>query len=470
MSDDLHDLLVLAVGDLPEDAPEETVLRRAAAMRRRRRVSWTTLSLLLVALSGAAVALQLSDGSVEFADATTGADEVWATDPPPGPSAPPMSFDDPFAGLPPRDVPQSVLALAFNDDWGVLDGGVVGVPGATFDLVVPSEALEGAAEATLDVRLDRIDEDGAVLETIVHQQITTSGPAQERTTFTLPDGDQSLYAVEISTASGVAWHDYVYAVNPVSAAVILVQTPTVEAGTPVTYVLENRGTTTLEYGSPWKVERWDGEAWQTVPHEDLIETPHETAWTGWTAQLNRLQPGSREESTLPPIDTPGWHRVVKSFTPSGTDDEFEVEGRFHVVASATPSEASTGRFPAAAQRLCGEVAALWGGEVAAAFDVTVQNVRDYMSDPHGAGDDPTAPRPGAYRYPEGWDDKRPADAAAVCYLDGPIPKAPPPGDDGTALPPFDRRLVIAADQAEPFMVSAGYQDTMPLEPLPKSRR
>jgi hypothetical protein len=125
------------------------------------------------------------------------------------------------------------------------------------------------------------------------------------------------------------------------------------------------------------------------------------------------------------------------------------------------------RVSTSAEQSCREAAVVWGGLVAASFDVTVQGVRDHMSDPHGAGDDPAAPRPGDYSYPPGWEQKQPADSAAVCYLDGPVPKGPPPALDGTVSPSFDRRLVMAAADVESFMVSAGYKDAMPLEPLPR---
>lgn len=148
-----------------------------------------------------------------------------------------------------------------------------------------------------------------------------------------------------------------------------------------------------------------------------------------------------------------------------------------LVAACGPSasDAGTPSMPAAAEaaaaasaeQACAQAAAVWGGQVAAAFDVTVQDVRDHMRDPHGAGDDPAAPRPVGFSYPAGWDQKEPTDAAAVCYLDGPIPKGPPPALDGTVAPSFDRRLVMAAAGVESFMVSAGYKDAMPLEPLPR---
>lgn len=111
----------------------------------------------------------------------------------------------------------------------------------------------------------------------------------------------------------------------------------------------------------------------------------------------------------------------------------------------------------------------WGGTPAAAHSMTVAEVRAYMKDPHGAGNDPAAPRPGgAYQYPAGWDGLQDDTPATACYLDGPVPKGPPPAVNGTVQPSFDRRLVIATEGAESFMVSAGYRGNMPAEPLTHS--
>lgn len=133
-------------------------------------------------------------------------------------------------------------------------------------------------------------------------------------------------------------------------------------------------------------------------------------------------------------------------------------------ASATASSAAP---PSPADRLCSAVAAQEAGQVAGAFDTTVQQVRDYVINPHGAAGDPSAPHPGPYDFPAGWGGKQSADAAAACYLDGPLGKSPPPAGDGTTRPPFDRRLVLAADQAEQFTFGMGYQATMPLRVLPR---
>jgi hypothetical protein len=50
-----------------------------------------------------------------------------------------------------------------------------------------------------------------------------------------------------------------------------------------------------------------------------------------------------------------------------------------------------------------------------------------------------------------------------------VPKSPPALPDGTVQPSFDRRLVIAAEDVQSFMLKAGYKANMPAEPLPGDR-
>jgi hypothetical protein len=51
--------------------------------------------------------------------------------------------------------------------------------------------------------------------------------------------------------------------------------------------------------------------------------------------------------------------------------------------------------------------------------------------------------------------------AAVCYIDGQIPKGPPRPLSGTIPPSFDRAvLVVVGDQA--YFIAAGYEQSLPI--------
>jgi hypothetical protein len=57
----------------------------------------------------------------------------------------------------------------------------------------------------------------------------------------------------------------------------------------------------------------------------------------------------------------------------------------------------------------------------------------------------------------------PDDASAiVCYVDGDVPKGPPPRPSGSIPPSFDRDvLVVVGDSA--FQVAPGYKAALPIE-------
>lgn len=137
-------------------------------------------------------------------------------------------------------------------------------------------------------------------------------------------------------------------------------------------------------------------------------------------------------------------------------------------SAAVDLRSEPGTEPApVADRLCAEAADRWDAELAAAYDATVEDVRDYLRDPHGADrESSSAPVPGPGAVPADWAALDPDRPAAVCYLDAPVPKGPPPAADASLPPPFDRRLVLAADGADSFVAKAGHQASMRTEPLP----
>jgi hypothetical protein len=78
--------------------------------------------------------------------------------------------------------------------------------------------------------------------------------------------------------------------------------------------------------------------------------------------------------------------------------------------------------------------------VAGSFATTVSKVRGLT--------------PGA--APARWSELAEEAPAVVCYLDGPVPKAPPGGD------PYDRAVIaVAGEHAE--LIIAGYRDQLPVE-------
>jgi hypothetical protein len=101
-------------------------------------------------------------------------------------------------------------------------------------------------------------------------------------------------------------------------------------------------------------------------------------------------------------------------------------------------------FGPSAERVCAQQATEFGPNftVAAAFNSRVEAVR--------AMRDPTVIEPDL------WPDTPDDSPAIVCFLDGPVPKAPPGGEQ------FNRAVVgIANDEA--ILVIAGYQDSLPVQ-------
>jgi hypothetical protein len=107
------------------------------------------------------------------------------------------------------------------------------------------------------------------------------------------------------------------------------------------------------------------------------------------------------------------------------------------------------------ERLCTTAADGYNGELVAAFAMTVQDVRAVM---------PTAQPGGEDNYPEGWESLSGDVAAAKCYIDAEIAKAPPPGPEGTSEPSFDRAVLFAATGVDAAFYAAGYRDSLSPEP------
>jgi hypothetical protein len=130
-----------------------------------------------------------------------------------------------------------------------------------------------------------------------------------------------------------------------------------------------------------------------------------------------------------------------------------------------PSYADPSPPQAAAQdladRLCADAARQYDGEVAAAYAITVQDVRDYFPDSNGVGGDPSAgPDSRVVVYPTGWDQTSLTDPAAACYIDASFPAPAVPG----AVNP-ERALIMTAEGATAFIATAGSKESLPLRPL-----
>jgi hypothetical protein len=85
------------------------------------------------------------------------------------------------------------------------------------------------------------------------------------------------------------------------------------------------------------------------------------------------------------------------------------------------------------------------GTVAATFPSTVAAIRRLPA---------VADNPQLAGYAEG-------EEATVCYIDGQVPKGPPPVE-GTPRPPFDRAVLVAVGD-ETYVVSAGYSESLPIQ-------
>ena len=115
--------------------------------------------------------------------------------------------DDPFAGLPPRILPEGSDALAAAEGWTVTEGGVLAEGGGTFELVVPDGDVpppdeDGATEIVY--HLDRVDADGTTLETVDLVAVTVTAQGAPEETMVLPDDEGVHYELfaEVARADG----------------------------------------------------------------------------------------------------------------------------------------------------------------------------------------------------------------------------------------------------------------------------
>jgi len=108
----------------------------------------------------------------------------------------------------------------------------------------------------------------------------------------------------------------------------------------------------------------------------------------------------------------------------------------------SPASATQATAPAA----CLTVAQDDHGTVSAAFTSTVGAIRKLSSVANN-------PQLDGYSSDQ---------AATVCYVDGEIPKGPPPLPSGTIPPSFDRAVIIVVGQ-DTIFVAAGYRQSLPIQ-------
>ena len=101
--------------------------------------------------------------------------------------------------------------------------------------------------------------------------------------------------------------------------------------------------------------------------------------------------------------------------------------------------------------------------ISSAYETTVAGVRAWRQDQialdwEASGEEgQTAP---ADAVP--WESERSSDEeATLCYIDGPINKAPPPGPDGDSRGQFTRRVSAVFSDGSSVTVVLGYADTIP---------
>ena len=115
---------------------------------------------------------------------------------------------------------------------------------------------------------------------------------------------------------------------------------------------------------------------------------------------------------------------------------------------STSQAASTSAAPSSAADVCAATALQLGADyrVVGSFATTVGASRALQAFP-------VSPAP--------WPTLSADHAAVLCYIDGQIPKGPPPLAGGTTPPSFDRGVYAVVD-GQSSLVEAGYRDNLPV--------
>lgn len=117
-----------------------------------------------------------------------------------------------------------------------------------------------------------------------------------------------------------------------------------------------------------------------------------------------------------------------------------------LVVGLTTAACEVFGLPTPGAELCARVAPDYSGTVVGSFNTTVGSVR--ALEPRAA-------------QPQRWPDLAPDHAAVLCYIDGEIAKAPPPGPNGEVSEPFDRAVIAIVDGHSELII-AGYRDLLPI--------
>jgi hypothetical protein len=125
-----------------------------------------------------------------------------------------------------------------------------------------------------------------------------------------------------------------------------------------------------------------------------------------------------------------------------------VAGACAAAGPSTSQAASTSAVPSSAAEVFAATALQLGADyrVVGSFATTVGASRALQAFP-------VSPAP--------WPTLSAGHAAVLCYIDGQIPKGPPPDANGSVPPSFDRGIYAVVDGVS-SLVEAGYRDHLPI--------